>query len=41
MWRRKAELCGEVDPGDDEDLEWCRMNNVEPEKFITEDELAG
>ena len=40
-WRRKAELTGEADPYDDEDLEWCYRNKVEPEKFVTDDELAG
>ena len=30
-----------MDPLDDEDLEWCKSNNVKPEKFITDDELAG
>ena len=40
-WRRKAELFGDVDPFDDEDLDWCCRNNVQPEKFITDNELAG
>lgn len=40
-WRRRAELCGEVDPYDDEDVEWCYRNNVKPEMFVTEEELAG
>ncbi|XP_004225640.2 ankyrin repeat domain-containing protein 66-like [Ciona intestinalis] len=38
--RRKAELCGEAEPYDDEDVNWCYRNNITPEIFITEDELA-
>nr|CAB3221811.1 ankyrin repeat domain-containing protein 66-like [Phallusia mammillata] len=38
--RRKAELCGDAEPYDDEDLDWCYRNNVTPEIFVSEDELA-
>jgi len=36
--RRKLELNGDLEPGDDEDLLWCNQNKVTPIKYISEAE---
>ncbi|XP_076807275.1 ankyrin repeat domain-containing protein 66-like [Clavelina lepadiformis] len=38
-WRRNAELSSEVDQHDDEDLEWCYRNGVQPDVFVTPEEI--
>lgn len=36
--RRKLELSGDLEPADDEDLDWCNRNKIKPIKYISEAE---
>lgn len=38
--RTNAELIGEVEPYDDEDMEWCIRNNFVPDSFLSADDLS-
>lgn len=39
--RVQAELSGEAEPHDDEDKEWCSVNNISPEDYVSPEELSA